>query len=345
MSLHTDGLHEAGELEDTVAAIAGRTVHAYHVEGTGGGHVPDLIGLVREANVLCSSTTPTLPYGLGTAAEHLAMTLLNHGGNPWLPADVALVRERIHPATMAAEGPLHELGAIGIVNSDSQGMGRIGEVLRRTLQLAHVMKAWRATEAGSAGRTCPTTAATRSTTTPGSCATWPRSRSSPRSPTASPTTSARSSRADWPTSSCGSRRFFGVKPEVVLKAGAPGLGPARRGQRQPSSARSRRATSPTGPVMAWRRRMSGSTFVSAAALDGGLARRASARRRRLVAVHGCRGLTRASLCVEPGDGADRGRPGRRDRDARRPDAGRRAGRRGPAQPALPAALTVSSDPG
>ncbi len=149
VSLHTDGLHESAELEDTVAAIAGRTVHAYHVEGAGGGHVPDLIGLVRERSILCSSTTPTLPFGVAALAEHVAMTLLNHGGNPWVPSDVALVRDRIHPATMAAEGPLHELGAIAIVNSDSQGMGRIGEVLRRTLQLAHVMKAWRTTEAGA----------------------------------------------------------------------------------------------------------------------------------------------------------------------------------------------------
>ena len=85
VSLHTDGLHESAELEDTVAAIAGRTVHAYHVEGAGGGHVPDLIGLVRERSILCSSTTPTLPYGVAALAEHVAMTLLNHGGNPWVP--------------------------------------------------------------------------------------------------------------------------------------------------------------------------------------------------------------------------------------------------------------------
>ncbi|HET9456298.1 MAG TPA: urease subunit alpha, partial [Candidatus Limnocylindrales bacterium] len=145
VSLHTDGLHESAELEDTIAAIAGRTVHAYHVEGTGGGHVPDLLGLVREPNVICSSTTPTLPYGVNAPAEHVPMIVLNHGGSFAVAADVTLARERIHPASMAAEGPLHELGAIGIVNSDSQGMGRIMESVRRSLQLAHVMKAWRAT--------------------------------------------------------------------------------------------------------------------------------------------------------------------------------------------------------
>ena len=143
VALHTDGLHESAELEDTVAAIAGRTVHAYHVEGTGGGHVPDLLGLVREANIICSSTTPTLPYGRHTAAEHVPMIVLNHGGSMAVAGDVELAAERIHPATMAAEGPLHDLGAIQIVNSDSQGMGRIMETVRRTLQLGSVMTQWR----------------------------------------------------------------------------------------------------------------------------------------------------------------------------------------------------------
>jgi urease subunit alpha len=144
VALHTDGLHESAELEDTVAAIAGRTVHAYHVEGTGGGHVPDAIGLVREPNILCSSTTPTIPWGVNAVAEHVPMIVLNHGGSFALPGDVELARSRIHPATMAAEGPLHELGGIAIINSDSQGMGRIMESVRRTIQLAHVMKAWAA---------------------------------------------------------------------------------------------------------------------------------------------------------------------------------------------------------
>jgi len=148
VSLHTDGLHESAELEDTVAAIAGRTVHAYHVEGSGGGHLPDLLGLVREPSVICSSTTPTIPWGVSAGAETVAMTVLNHGASFGVPEDLELIRERLHPLTMAAEGPLHELGAIQIVNSDSQGMGRIGETFRRTIQLAHAMKHWRATDAG-----------------------------------------------------------------------------------------------------------------------------------------------------------------------------------------------------
>ena len=139
--LHTDGLNESCELRDTVEAIAGRAIHAYHVEGSGGGHIPDLIGIVREPNVFCSSTTPTVPYGPSTAVEQLDMKLIVHEGNPALPDDVAAARELVHPATMEAEGPLHDLGAISIVNSDSQGMGRIGETIRRTFQLAHAMKA------------------------------------------------------------------------------------------------------------------------------------------------------------------------------------------------------------
>ena len=142
VALHTDGLNESAEIDDTVAAIAGRTVHAYHVEGAGGGHVPDVIGLVRERNIICSSTTPTIPYGINALAEHIPMTAVSHGLSMDSDDDMALIRERIRATTMAAEGPLHELGAIAITNSDSQGMGRIGETLRRTLQLAHVMKAW-----------------------------------------------------------------------------------------------------------------------------------------------------------------------------------------------------------
>ncbi len=149
VALHTDGLNESCELEDTVAAIAGRTVHAYHVEGAGGGHIPDLIGLVREPGIICSSTTPTIPYGVGTAAEHPEMILAVHGGSGADPDDVELAVERVRLATMAAEGPLHDLGAISIINSDSQGMGRIGETIRRTWQLAHVMKAWRDSPGGT----------------------------------------------------------------------------------------------------------------------------------------------------------------------------------------------------
>ena len=107
VALHTDGLNESVELDDTVAAINGRTVHAYHVEGAGGGHVPDVIGLVREANVICSSTTPTLPFGINALAEHLPMTSISHGLELADPVQLEMTRERIRQTTMAAEGPLH----------------------------------------------------------------------------------------------------------------------------------------------------------------------------------------------------------------------------------------------
>src|SRR5215469_11278963 len=149
VALHTDGLNESCELEDTVAAIAGRTIHAYHVEGSGGGHIPDLIGLVREPSIICSSTTPTIPYGVHAAAEHPEMIIAVHGGSGIDLGDRMLAAERVHPKTMAAEGPLHDLGAISIINSDSQGMGRIGETIRRTWQLAHAMKAWRESAEGT----------------------------------------------------------------------------------------------------------------------------------------------------------------------------------------------------
>ena len=110
VALHTDGLNESCELADTVAAIGGRAVHAYHVEGAGGGHVPDLIGLTAQPSVICSSTTPTIPYGAGTAAEHPEMILAVHGGSGSDPDDLALAAERVRRATLAAEGPLHEIG-------------------------------------------------------------------------------------------------------------------------------------------------------------------------------------------------------------------------------------------
>ena len=140
IAMHTDGLNESCELRETVAAIAGRSIHAYHVEGIGGGHAPDILGIASIGHVIGSSTTPTIPYGRNVVAEHHAMMWSVHGMNPRVPSDRAMVAARIRDSTMRAESWLHELGAISIINSDSQGMGRIGEVIRRTWQLAHQMK-------------------------------------------------------------------------------------------------------------------------------------------------------------------------------------------------------------
>jgi urease subunit alpha len=136
VALHTDTLNESGFLADTLAAVGGRTVHAYHVEG-GGGH-PDLLSIVSQENVLTSSTTPTLPLTPSTVAELGPMTLTVHRGHPHVPSDAAIAASRIREHAIAAENRLHDMGAISIVNSDALGMGRIAESARRTWQLAHV---------------------------------------------------------------------------------------------------------------------------------------------------------------------------------------------------------------
>src|SRR6478609_9533291 len=138
--IHTDTLNESGFGEDTVAAIRGRTIHAFHTEGAGGGHAPDIIKLCGEANVLPSSTNPTRPYTVNTIDEHLDMLMVCHHLDPNLPEDVAFAESRIRGETIAAEDILHDMGAISMMSSDSQAMGRIGEVIIRTWQTAHKMK-------------------------------------------------------------------------------------------------------------------------------------------------------------------------------------------------------------
>jgi urease subunit alpha len=140
LAIHTDTLNEAGFVADTLAAIAGRGIHAYHTEGAGGGHAPDIITVVSEPNVLPSSTNPTRPHTLNTVEEHLDMLMVCHHLNPAVPEDLAFAESRIRPSTIAAEDVLHDLGAISIISSDSQAMGRVGEVITRTWQTAHVMK-------------------------------------------------------------------------------------------------------------------------------------------------------------------------------------------------------------
>ena len=141
--IHTDTLNEAGHVEDTIAAIAGRTIHTFHTEGAGGGHAPDIIRICGEANVLPSSTNPTRPYTANTLEEHLDMLMVCHHLDRGIPEDVAFAESRIRRETIAAEDILHDLGAFSIVASDSQAMGRVGEVVTRTFQTAHKMKVQR----------------------------------------------------------------------------------------------------------------------------------------------------------------------------------------------------------
>jgi urease subunit alpha len=303
VSLHTDGLHESAELEDTVAAIAGRTVHAYHVEGTGGGHIPDLLGLVREANILCSSTTPTLPYGRHTAAEHVPMIVLNHGGSMAVPGDVASAAERIHPATMAAEGPLHDLGAIQMINSDSQGMGRILETVRRTFQLASVMTGWRGStlkrpiaEDGIPDDTDRVLRYLAKVTIEPAITHG----------LADHVGSLRPGRlADivlWKPA------WFGAKPELVLKRGFPSWGPLGEGNATVEGAEPTRYRPDWGGSARVAARL-GVTFTAAGGAS--LARKRAPGGRDIVTIGRTRGLTRADLlmnratppiAVDPTDG-------------------------------------------
>ena len=322
VALHTDGLNESGELEDTVAAIGGRTVHAYHVEGSGGGHIPDLIGLVREPNIICSSTTPTIPFGIAAAAEHPEMILLVHGGSPADPDDLDLAAERVHPATMAAEGPLHELGGISIINSDSQGMGRIGETIRRTWQLAHAMKTWRSGEAGhgwpeapEVRRLVPRPEGSRAEDGLGGddnervlryLAKYTVEPALTHGIWSEVGTLAPGRIADivlWQPA------YFGARPELILKAGHFAWGPLGEGNASVEGAEPRRY----GPHWGGYGLAPASlavTFVPAAALETGIARRLGSSRR-FAAVAGTRLIRRTDLiagracpqiAVDPGDG-------------------------------------------
>jgi urease subunit alpha len=143
VAIHTDTINEAGFVEDTIAAIAGRAIHTYHTEGAGGGHAPDIIRIAALPNVLPSSTNPTRPYTVNTIAEHLDMLMVCHHLNPQVPEDVAFAESRIRPETIAAEDILHDLGVFSMISSDSQAMGRVGEVVTRTWQTAHKMKTQR----------------------------------------------------------------------------------------------------------------------------------------------------------------------------------------------------------
>jgi urease subunit alpha len=152
VAIHTDTLNESGFVEDTIRAIRGRTIHAYHSEGAGGGHAPDILRVVGAANVLPSSTNPTMPFTVNTLEEHLDMLMVCHHLSRQVPEDVAFAESRIRRETMAAEDVLHDLGAISMIASDSQAMGRVTEVICRTWQTAHHMRGQRGPLAGDDAR-------------------------------------------------------------------------------------------------------------------------------------------------------------------------------------------------
>ena len=293
--LHTDGLNEWAEVDDTMAAVRGRTVHAYHVEGSAGGHLPDNLLLLNDPAVIGSSTTPSFPYGRLTAGEHVDMILAVHGGDADAPDDLAAVQERVHETSMGAEGPLHEFGAISITNSDSQGVGRMAETLRRTWQLCDAMATWRdgagsewgpegaepGEQRGDNGRVLQYLA--KYTVEP--------------------------ARVHGVLGEVGTLRpgvladivlwrpeMFGVKPELVLKAGFEAWGPMGGGNGsvervQPVTYGGQwGATGRSGAPLA-------TTFVSALAQEQGFGRGS---RRRVTAVTGTRGLLRGDLLLNRG---------------------------------------------
>ena len=184
--LHSDTLNESGFVEDTIKAFKGRPIHAFHTEGAGGGHAPDIIKIAGLKNVLPSSTNPTRPFTRNTIDEHLDMLMVCHHLDPSIAEDLAFAESRIRKETIAAEDILHDLGALSMMSSDSQAMGRLGQVIIRTWQTADKMK--KAT-----------------TTTSASNATSPSTPSIPPSRTACRSTSARSRRASSPTWCCGRR--------------------------------------------------------------------------------------------------------------------------------------------
>jgi len=279
-AIHTDTLNEAGYVQSTLAAIAGRTIHTYHTEGAGGGHAPDIITVCAEPNVLPSSTNPTRPHTVNTIDEHLDMLMVCHHLNPSIPEDLAFAESRIRPSTIAAEDILHDLGAISMIGSDSQAMGRVGEVVLRTWQTAHVMKQRRGALPGDGA------------------ADNHRARRYVAKYTIAPAV------AHGLASEIGSVEvgkladlvlwdpaFFAVRPHLVLKAGVvawAAMGDANASIPTPQPQLPRPMFGAFGAMPA----RLGVHFVSPAALEAGLADRYE---RRLVPVKDVSGLSKASL--------------------------------------------------
>jgi urease subunit alpha len=281
-AIHTDTLNEAGFVQDTMAAIGGRSIHSYHTEGAGGGHAPDIITVASFPNILPSSTNPTRPHTINTIDEHLDMLMVCHHLNPRVPEDLAFAESRIRPSTIAAEDWLHDMGAISIIGSDSQAMGRVGEVLTRTFQTAHVMKDRRGALAEEDVAGADNIRARRYIAKVTIC---PAQAHGLDDEVGSIEPGKLADLCLWDPA------FFGVAPKVVIKGGI--IAWAAMGDPN--------ASIPT-PQPVWQRPMFGAsigaalsvTFVAPIALDDGLADRVAVRRR-LVPVKNMRGLGKADL--------------------------------------------------
>ena len=282
VALHSDSLNEAGFVDSTLRAIGGRSIHAFHTEGAGGGHAPDIITIAGHANVLPGSTNPTLPHTVNTVAEHLDMLMVCHHLNPAVPEDLAFAESRIRATTIAAEDILHDLGALSMTSSDAQAMGRIGEVVTRTWQVAHVMKA----RLGALGGGLP--------------ADNERARRYVAKYTINP---AVAHGIDHEVGSVEpgkladlvlwDPKFFGWRPDVVIKGGAivyAALGDPNASIPTPQPVLMRPALVGEGGAGADH----SVTFVAPAALDDGLAERLGLRRQ-LTGVSPTRNVTKADM--------------------------------------------------
>ena len=282
VAIHTDTLNEAGFVEDSIRAFKGRTIHTYHTEGAGGGHAPDIIKVCGEPNCLPSSTNPTMPFTVNTMDEHLDMLMVCHHLNPKIPEDLAFAESRIRAETIAAEDVLHDLGAISMLSSDSQAMGRIAEVITRTWQTADKMKKQRGALPGD-GRNDNV-----------------RAKRYVAKYTINPAISHGISRevgsieagklADlviWKPA------FFGVKPELVLKGGfivTAAMGDPNASIPTPQPVRYRPMFASYGGAVF----STSTTFVSKAALEDGVPSRLGLRKM-VSAVSRCRGLKKADM--------------------------------------------------
>ncbi|NKX55038.1 urease subunit alpha [Arthrobacter mobilis] len=288
VAIHTDTLNECGFLEDTVAAIGGRVIHTFHTEGAGGGHAPDIIAIAGHPNVLPASTNPTIPFTRNTAEEHLDMLMVCHHLSPDIPEDVAFADSRIRPETIAAEDVLHDLGVFSIMSSDSQAMGRVGEVITRTWQLASVMKDRRgpidehgpAPEAGDNFRIRRYVA--KYTINPALA-----------QGIADCVGSVEEGKfADlvlWDPA------FFGVKPDLVIKGGQiinSVMGDPNASIPTPQPQTLRPAFAAFGAALA----SSSITFLSKAAIEAGVPQQLGLRKQ-IRAVSGCRGLRKQDLVL------------------------------------------------
>jgi urease subunit alpha len=282
--IHTDTLNESGFVEDTIGAIKGRTIHAFHTEGAGGGHAPDIIKICGQSNVIPSSTNPTRPYTVNTIAEHLDMLMVCHHLSPSIPEDIAFAESRIRKETIAAEDILHDIGAFSIISSDSQAMGRVGEVAIRTWQTADKMKRQRgrlAQEAGDNDNFRVKRYIAKYTINPAIAQGLSHEIGSIE-------VGKRADLVIW------NPAFFGVKPEMVLLGGSIAAAPMG----DPN------ASIPTPQPMHYRPMFaaygksltnSSVTFVSQASLDAGLAGRLGVAKKLLAVKNTRGGISKASM--------------------------------------------------